>query len=406
MRPRCRAQLSAFSNRHATCHHARRNQLKIKLVLALLLLALAGASAYFLSSPRGSAGPDKKDPAKAPVPVTVARAELRDMPVLLALVGRGEAYESVTLRARVDGQVLAVPFSEGQVVNQGDVLVRLDPADFQARLRQAEANLARDEALLAKARADVARYTTLRASGFVSAEKVGEVSATAQAAQATVQADRAALDLARLQLGYATLRAPFAGVVGAKLAFPGAAVKLNDTPLVVINRVRPLYVGFAVPERHLPAVRAALARPEGLKASIGTPGADPVAEAPVRFLDNAVDPATGTIQAKALLANEDARLAPGQFVNVSLTLALRRDAVVVPVEAVQQGPEGAFVYVLRPDQGVALRPVRVADHQQSLAVIAQGLAAGETVITDGQLRLTPKTKVKIKAPAPAGRPAS
>lgn len=374
--------------------------MKTKIVLSLLILALVGASAYFYLPGRDKGGANKKDASKVPVPVSVAQATTRDMPVLLAVVGRGEAYESVTLKSRVDGQVVAVPFTQGQHVARGDVLVRLDPADFDARLRQAEANLERDQAQLAKAQADVARYVALRAEGFISEEKVSEVRATAQAMAATLRADRATAQLARLQLGYTTIRAPFGGVVGAKLAFPGAVVKTNDTDLAVINRVRPLYVSFAVPERYLPALRAAMARPGGLGAEVTLPGvADQRFAGPVGFLDNAVDSATGTIQMKATLANDQELLAPGQFVNVALTLNVLRDAVVVPVEAVQQGPQGPFVFVVKPDQGVALRPVRVGDNQQGLAIIAQGLAAGETVVTDGQLRLTPKSKVKIKADA-------
>jgi membrane fusion protein, multidrug efflux system len=370
--------------------------------LLLLALAIAGGATgawFFLRS--DPSAPGKKSTGPGPVPVLMTKAQLRDVPLTLEVTGRTAAFESVTLKARVDGQVLAVPFAEGQHVRRGDVLLRLDPADFLARLRQAEANLARDQALAAKTQADVERYLALKAKGFVSDEKVGEVRSTATAAAATVRADQAAADVARLQLDYATLRAPFDGIVGARLVFPGSAVKVNDTALAVVNRIRPIHVAFAVPERHLPNLRAGMATSKtALKAAVSLPGdkSTPLI-GEVRFVDNAVDAATGTIQMKATLANETETLTAGQFVNVALTLETLVQAVTVPTEAVQQGPEGSFLYVVGDDGAAQLRKVRLAATQAGLAVIAEGLTAGETVVTDGQLRLTPGAKVK---PAGAG----
>lgn len=377
------------------------------LLSAAVVGVLAGGVYWSRLSPADAN--KKAQRAAPPVPVNVAQASLRDMPLLLELVGRGEAFETVTLKSRIDGQVAAVPFNEGQHVAAGDTLVKLDPADFAARLRQAEAALARDRALLKKNLADVERYQSLRAQGFVSEEKVLEMRANADAAQATVAADTATLDLARLQLGYTTLRAPFAGVVGAKLVFPGAAVKINETALAVVNRVRPLYVSFAVPERHLPRIRAALSK-GAVKARVSLPeDRGQVFQGVVRFIDNAVDPATGTIRMKAELDNSAEKLAPGQYLNLSLLLDVLRDSVVIPKEAVQQGPEGAFVYVLKADAGtevrkveihkVEIRKVELALIHDDLAAIAKGLSAGETVVTDGHLRLTPGGEVKVKAPA-------
>lgn len=370
-----------------------------KLGILLLFLALAGAALYFGLGAKPPA-PEKSGKSQPPVPVAVAQAVARNMPVTLEMVGRGEAYESVTLKSRVDGQVLAVPFTEGKSVAAGELLVRLDPADFQAKVRQAESNLARDQALLNKARADVARYQSLLEQQFVSQEKVAEMRATAEAAAATVNADQAALDLARQQLAYTTIRAPFAGVVGARLAHPGASVKINETELAVINRVRPLYVSFAAPEKHLPAILAARAR-GGLEVSIRLPGEKRViAAGKVVFLDNAVDAATATLRMKAEIsnnsANADSHLAPGQFLSVSLRLDTLRNAVTVPAEAVQQGPDGSFVYVLNGEGGAKLRKVTVAQVRDGLAAIAEGLAVAETVVTDGHSRLTPGAKVKVK----------
>lgn len=370
-----------------------------KLGIFLLFLALAGAVAYFWPGAKPST-PEKSGKSQPPVPVAVAQAVARNMPVTLEMVGRGEAYESVTLKSRVDGQVLAVPFTEGKSVAAGELLVRLDPADFQAKVRQAEANLARDQALHNKARADVARYQSLLEQQFVSQEKVAEMRATAEAAAATVNADQAALDLARQQLAYTTIRAPFAGVVGARLAHPGASVKINETELAVINRVRPLYVSFAAPEKHLPAIQAARAR-GGLEVSIRLPGEKQViAAGKVVFLDNAVDASTATLRMKAEIsnnsANADSHLAPGQFLSVSLRLDTLRNAVTVPAEAVQQGPDGSFVYVLNGEGGAKLRKVAVAQVRDGLAAIGEGLAVAETVVTDGHSRLTPGAKVKVK----------
>jgi multidrug efflux system membrane fusion protein len=366
--------------------------------IVLLALALAAGGLYwqYAGKPAGEEKKVAKD--TPPVPVKVARVAARDVPEWLEVVGRGIASESVTLKARVDGQVAAVPFEEGRHVRKGDVLLRLDPADLEARLRQAEANMARGQAQLAKARADLERYTGLRQSGFVSEEKVNDLRAALQAADAAALADKAAVDLAKLQLGYATLRAPIDGIVGAKLVFPGSAVKVNDTTLAVINRVRPLHVGFGVPEKHLPRLRAALGKGR-LLARIAVNGDWAKAvEAPVTFIDNAVDAGTGTIQVKASAGNDKETLAPGQFLNVRLPLGVWADAATLPAEAVQQGPQGSYVFVVKPDMGIEQRKVVLADSRDGVAVVTQGLKDGETVVTDGHLRLTPKSKVSVKAP--------
>lgn len=362
------------------------------ILLLALVLAAGGGAAWYLYKP----APAAKKAQTPPVPVKLAKAELRDMPLRLEITGRTEAYETVTLKSRVEGQVQSIAFTEGQHVKQGEVLLRLDPADFQARLAQAEANQARSQAQLAKARADVERYVALRGKGFVSEEKVGEMRTAALAAESVARADAAALELARLQLSYTTIKAPSTGVVGAKLVFPGAAVKINETALAVVNRVRPLYVGFAVPEKYLPQLQAGLrSAAKSLKATISLPGGGTALESEVRFLDNGVDVATGTIQLKAIVPNDDERLAPGQFINVSLILETLKDAVVVPAEAVQQGAEGSFVFVAKDDGTVEVRKIRVASAQRQSTVVAEGLAAGETVVTEGQLRLAAGAKYKL-----------
>lgn len=359
----------------------------------------------------------EKKAAPPPVPVITTQATTRDVPVSLLVVGRAEAYESVALKSRVDGQIASVHFTEGQHVQQGAILLQLDPADFTARLRQAEANAARAEALLAKTRSDTARYVALKDRNFVSDEKVNDIRTNEAAAVANLRADKAAVDLVRAQLSYATIRAPFAGVVGARLVFPGSSVKTNDTTLAVVNRVRPLLITFSVPEKHLPRLRAAMSnssKPEngaekGMKVDVSLPGDKTQRfEGEVRFLDNAVDVASGTILMKAILPNEEEKLTPGQFLNVNLRLDTLSKAVVVPNEAVQQGAEGNFVFVVKDDSSVEVRKVEIAASDAGITAISKGIQTGETVVTDGQLRLTPGAKIKAKdaaVPAPAERAA-
>ncbi|MEO8410290.1 MAG: efflux RND transporter periplasmic adaptor subunit [Propionivibrio sp.] len=345
-------------------------------------------------------GPKQRGPAP-PVPVSAAQAVARDMPVTLQVVGRGEAFESVVVKSRLDGQVEAVLFTEGRQVKRGDVLIRLDPADYAARLQQAEATFARDAALVAKARADSERYAMLKERKFVSEEKVSDVRTSENTARANQRASQSAVDLARLQLSYATIHAPIDGVIGARLVFPGTVVKNNDTPLAVINRVRPLLVSFTVPEKYLPRLRAALkSRADGVRVDIAVPGDDsPPRAGRLRFIDNTVDASTGTILMKAEVANDDEQLAPGQFLSVSLLLDTLPQAVTVPDPAIQQGADGNYVYVVKDDGRVDLRPVEVSASDAGVTAVAKGLQVGETVVTDGHLRLEPGVKVTVRPPA-------
>lgn len=371
---------------------------KIKSTLLVVgILTVAGGGLWTWSGTRTPATAPAK--AGSPVPVIVAKAQSGSMPVFLNVVGRAEAYEGVTVKSRIDGQVLAVNYTEGQTVKQGDVLLRLDPADFNAKVAQAEAIVAKDQAQAAKARADLERYQGLKARGFVSDEKVNEIRTNEAAATATLKADQAALELARLQLSYATVRAPFSGIVGARLVFPGSTVKINDTALAVVNRVDPLYVTFSVPERHLLRLRQAVSKGP-MPVQVALPGSKDAGFAgKAKFIDNAVDATTGTIQMKALLDNKGARLTPGQFLNVSMVLEQVSDAVLVPNEAIQQGAEGNFLYAVKADDTVEIRKVEIIASYQGMTAIGKGVAVGETIVTDGQLRLAPGATVKVK---PAG----
>ena len=370
----------------------------------MIRLACTLVASVFLAGCSDNAEKKKTEP--PPVPVTAAKAELKDIPVSLQVVGRAEAFESVVMKSRVDGQVASVLFTEGQHVNQGDVLIRLDPTDFAARLQQAEATVARDEALITKMRADTARYTALKERNFVSEEKVNDIRTNEAAGAANLRASKAAVEVARLQLSYATIRAPISGIVGARLVFPGSAVKANDVTLAVVNRTQPLLVSFAVPERHLPQLREA--RKEGsLKVDVTEPGdASRHYEGTIRFIDNAVDMATGTILLKAELPNRDEKLTPGQYLNVKLVLETIKQAVCVPNSAVQQGADGSFLYVLKEGNRVEMQRVETLATEEGLTAIRGNVHAGDTVITDGHLRLVPGAKVKINDGASGDKPSS
>ncbi len=357
--------------------------------LALILIPVLALSAC-------SDSKAKKKPPSPPVPVVTAKAEARDIPVELKVVGRAEAFESVTIKSRVDGQVVSVHFTEGQHVKKGDVLIRLDPSDYTARLAQAEGTAVRDSALLAKTRADTQRYSTLRERNFVSEEKVNDIRTNEAAATANQKASAAAAEVTRLQLSYTTIRAPISGTVGARLVFPGTSVKVNDTVLAVVNRPNPLLVAAPIPEKHLPRLRAAM-KNGGLPVDVSLPSDRSQAfRGSVRFIDNAVDTATGTVLIKAEIANPDEKLTPGQFLNLSLILETLKDAVTVPNEAVQQGAEGNYIYVAKEDGTVENRNVQVLAAHEGYSAIGKGIQLGETVITDGHLRLTPGAKIKAK----------
>lgn len=354
-----------------------------------MVVALLGLNACSDNSAKKKADP-------APIPVTAVKVEENEIPVTLKAVGRAEAYESVVLKSRIDGQVAAVLFTEGQHVNKGDVLIRLDPTDFSAKLQQLEATAARDEALIAKSRADTARYSALKDRNFVSEEKVNDIRTNEAAATANLRASKAAAEVARLQLSYTTVRAPITGVVGARLVFPGSAVKINETNLAVVNRIQPLLVGFSIPEKHLSRLRATLKDGE-MKVDVSLPN-DPSQhmEGKVIFLDNAVDAATGTILLKASLPNNDEKLTPGQFLNVTLILDTLRNAATVPNPAIQQGVDGNFVYVIKDDGSAEMRKIEIAATNGRITAISKGVEIGETVVTDGHLRLAPGVKVKVK----------
>ncbi|HOC19087.1 MAG TPA: efflux RND transporter periplasmic adaptor subunit [Vicinamibacterales bacterium] len=329
------------------------------------------------------------------VPVLTARVEQKSMPVTLPAVGTVEAVSSVDVRAQVTGQLSAIHFTEGQDVKKGQPLFSLDPRPFQAALKQAEAVLARDAATLRNTEAQEERIASLFQRGLIPRDQFESQQASKAAQEAVVAADRAAVENARLNLEYTEIVAPISGRTGALGVHVGDLVRANDAgALVVINQLTPAYVSFSVPGRHLADIRRFQAsRPLAVTASPNGDASGPVERGVVSFIDNAVDPTTGTIRLKATFQNAVRQLWPGAFVRVTLDLTTDPAALVVPAPAVQVSQNGQYVYVVKPDQTVEMRTIELARQQGDEAVIASGLAAGEVVVTDGQLRLTPGAKV-------------
>lgn len=373
-----------------------------RLALLLVLAALAGAGA--LLWPRLQHTPADVAAAGQPapsVPVTVATVASKPVPVEYGTIGTVTAYATVAIKSRIDGEIMEVHLKDGQDVKAGDLLFSIDGRTIQAQLEQAQANLAHDQALLVSAQREVERQNSLVKKNFASKQAVDQARASADSLQASVAADQAAVDAVKVQLSYTEIRAPIDGRAGVVNLPRGNMVKANDTgSLVVLNQLRPIYIAFALPQRELPRVRQAMAAGP-LTVSATVPGdTGPPLEGTLTFVDNAVDASTGTIQLRATFENAETRLWPGQFVNVTLTLRVESAAIVVPDAAVQHGQNGAYVFVVRPDSTVEMRPVVVDRSVAGASVITSGLAAGDVAVVEGQLRLAPGMKVE---PHPAGQ---
>jgi multidrug efflux system membrane fusion protein len=357
-------------------------------VLAAVVLGL------FAVGCRNHGGSHQGGPAA--VPVTAGTVEQKTMPISFRAIGNVEAIETVAIKARIGGELLRIGFHEGDSVHQGDVLFVIDSRPYEAALEQAKAVLARDQALLSKAEADTSRYADLVKQDFVTKEQYAQIVADAAALKADVAADEAAVLTARLNLEYCTIVAPVTGRTGNLNVKKGNLIKANDdNAMVTINQTTPIYVAFSVPAQQLPAVLAH--RSNGIEVFASIPGesSEPIAGA-LSFVDNAVDTSTSTILLKATFANRDERLWPGEFVDVTVVLGEEPNRVVCPTSAVQTSQQGQHVFVIKDDNTVDLRPVRVNRMDENEAVIDEGLTPGERVVTDGQLRLVPGASVEIK----------
>jgi len=323
----------------------------------------------------------------ASVPVEVSAATQGDIELSLKLVGRVEAWSTVTLRARVSGQLQSLSFEPGTLVKKGSLLAQIDPRLLQAQLDQARGNVARDQAQLQKAAADSKRYTNMLAKGFVSKADFDLYKANLAVAKADLQTDRAAQELAQTQLDFSRIVAPFDGVTGAPLVYPGAQITTNVTDIVVLNQIEPVRVAFNIPEDSLPAIREAML--QGAVSVMVTVAGDHAAPltGTLDFVDNAVDASTGTIVLKARYENADHRLTPGQFVQVMLPTTRLKNVISVPVQALQSSTSGSFVFVLGSDGKVSQRPVKTGPSTEGRTVIDKGLARDERVVTEGQMLL-------------------
>lgn len=366
------------------------------LLLSLSLLAMAGcagtadAGSNRTSSTSGAVARPEQTSA---VPVVVAKVERGMIPVELHAIGTGQAFKTVSVESQVAGIVKEVHYHPGQFVHQGDLLITLDKAPFLAALAQAKAALARDKAQAQLDRVELERYDKLYKEGIVPQEQYDQTSASAAAAEATVSVDEAALETAKIQLSYCSIYAPISGITGGQLVYPGAAVKANDLPvLVVINQVSPIYVNFSVPQQYLDSIKGRMAH-SSLPVQ-ATPTGDTAPErGTLTFVNNTVDPNTGTIALEASFANSKQRLWPGQFSNVLLRLGEQQNVLVVPSQAVQTGQDGDYVFVAKPDMTVDVRQISVGQTAENQTEILRGLSPGETVVTDGQVRLVPGSKV-------------
>jgi membrane fusion protein, multidrug efflux system len=339
--------------------------------------------------------PDAAPPPPPPPPVTLAAAVTRSVPVLATAVGTVEAINSVAVKSLVDGQLERAFVRDGDDVAAGQALFRIDPRPSAAALREAEATLAKDRAALAQARSQVQRYAPVAAKHYISADQMEQYRTNLDAAAANVKVSEANVAAAKLAVGYTDIRAPIAGRIGRLLVQPGNLVKANDTSaLVVINQIEPVYVSFALPGALLGRVLAGQ-REAPLAASAAVEGIAQPLQGTVAFVDNAVDTTTGTIRVRAQFANADHLLWPGQIVSVTLVLGTDAHAVVVPDRAVQNGPDGRYVFVVKDDGHAEQRPVEIARVVEGEAVVAKGLSEGERVIVDGQSRVENGSAVKV-----------
>jgi multidrug efflux system membrane fusion protein len=368
---------------------------------AAAIIVVGGMVAWHLTAIRNAtSGQHSTSP---PIPVTAGEATAENVPVFVSGLGTVQDYMNVSVKTRVDGQITGVSFTEGQNVKAGDVLFQIDPRPFQAALAQAQANKRKDEAQLEAAQLVLDRYAKLLASRTQTQEAYDNQKATVGQLQGAVATDQALVDTAQLNLDFTQIRSPIDGRTGARLVDPGNVVQANqNTSLVTVAQIRPIFVSFTVPQEFLDRIRQNQAKQQLDVIAYASDDKTQLSEGKLTLIDNVIDVATGTIHLKATFANADERLWPGEFVNARLILSTRQNAVTVPARTVMQGPDGAYVYTIKPDDDTAeRRHVVVAATQDGRAVIEQGLSPGDRVVVDGQYRLTDGAKVAPSGPQQA-----
>ena len=380
-------------------------------IVGALVLLIAWLSFHHggSSGPSGSTGTSRATGrrggvgAGGPVPVVAGKVEQRDMPIYLDGLGTVQAFNTVTVHTRVDGQLQQVLFSEGQDVKAGDLLGVVDPRPFQAALDQAIAKKAQDEAQLANAKVVLQRNSDLLKKKVIAQQDFDASKYSTDSLQAAVQADQAAIENARTQLDYTQVKSPIGGRTGVRLVDVGNIVHASDqTGMVVITQLHPISVVFTLPEQNLQEVLNQGGANGGLKVlALDRGNTSTLDEGSLAVVDNEIDPTTGTVKLKATFPNDELKLWPGKFVNARLVLTTRKDATVIPSSVVQRGPQGTYAYLIKADKTVEMRPIKVAQTEGNLALVDEGLQPGEQVVVDGQYKLQPGAHVELTTPQPS-----
>lgn len=368
-----------------------------RLAGVLLICAVAATAVFELRGKTSITTAQDQRPTSGPaaIPVLAATAEAKDVPVILRGLGTVQAFNTVSVKSRIEGAITKINFKEGQAVHVGDLLVQLDARPYQAVLDQAEAVLAKDKAALANAQVDLQRYTKLMTQNFAPEQQYATQKATVAQDQATGKNDEASIKAAELNVGYASIESPIDGVTGIRQVDLGNLVQANSQTLVVVTQVQPIYVVFTLPEANIRQIREAMAKAKLNVLAFAASDEKQIAEGVLDLVDNTVDQTTGTFKLKAEFPNKDTALWPGEFVNAHLVLRVVHDGVVVPAGAIQTGPQGSFTYVVKDDSTVDMRSVNVIQTENNAVLVGSGVKVGERVVTAGQFKLRQGTKVRI-----------
>ena len=370
--------------------------------LAMLIAAWGGYVGWQHRATGKIAATTASAPSPA-IPVSIATAERRDVPIYLTGLGTVQAFNTVTVKTRVDGELVNVAFTEGQDVKMGDLLAQIDPRPFQAAYDQAVAKKVQDEANLANAKLDLQRFNDLATRNFAPKQQVDTQRATVAQLEAQIQGDQAAIDSAKTQLDYTTITSPISGRTGIRLVDQGNIVHATDaTGLVVVTQLQPISVIFTLPESELTAVQSALKAGPVRIFAMSRDDNRQLAEGTLAVLDNEISQTTGTMRLKGTFPNQDHALWPGEFLNIRLLARTEPNVVTVPSGALQRGPDGYYAYVVKPDKTTETRPLKVGQVSGGVAIVDDGLAAGEQVVTAGQYRLQPGARVEANSPAAKG----